>query len=111
MDRINQRLCALLQERARLAVTIATWKLARGIAIADPAREQAMLKRMLAGAPPGFDAAALSRLLRAVLRESRALALREGPRRPSRRTARGVARSDGRPTQTRRRPSRGAPRS
>jgi chorismate mutase len=84
MDRVNRDLCVLLQRRARLAVEIASWKHARGLAIADPARERAMLKRMLAEAPPGFDAVALGRLLRVMLRESRALALREAPRRARR---------------------------
>jgi len=80
MDRVNRALCAVLQRRARLAVEIATWKHQHGLAIADPARERAMLQSMLAQAEPGFDRAALARLLRAVLRESRALALRAAPR-------------------------------
>jgi chorismate mutase len=82
MDRVNRALCAVLQRRARLAVEIAAWKHRRGLAIADPARERAMLHSMLAQAGPGFDRAALARLLRTVLRESRLLALREAPGTP-----------------------------
>jgi chorismate mutase len=89
MDRVNDALCALLQRRARLAVEIAAWKHGRGLGIADPARERAMLTAMLSGAPPGFDAAALRRILRVVLRESRALALRAAPRRAAAAPRRG----------------------
>ena len=80
MDAVNRALCALLQRRARLAVEIASWKHARGLAIADPARERAMLQAMLADSAPGFDRAALRRILLVVLRESRRLAVREGRR-------------------------------
>jgi chorismate mutase len=83
MDRVNDALCALLQRRARLAVEIAAWKQGRGMGVADPARERAMLAAMLRNAPPGFDPAALRRILRVVLRESRALAVRAA-RRPRR---------------------------
>ena len=68
-------------DRARLAAEIAAWKQARGFAIADPAREREMLRTLLANAGPGFDRAALRRILVVVLRESRRLALREGRRR------------------------------
>lgn len=99
MDRLNARLCALLQQRARLAIAIARWKAARGLPVVDAARERAMLAAMLATPAPGFAPAALRRLLRAILRESRAAAVaaaRErgaaAPTRPaSRRPARAAA--------------------
>jgi chorismate mutase len=75
MDRLNARLCDLLQQRARLAIAISRWKAARGLPVADPARERAMLAAMLATPGPGFAPAALRRLLQAILRESRAAAV------------------------------------
>ena len=75
MDRLNLRLRDLLQQRARLASEIARWKAARGLPVADPAREQSMLANMLDTPGPGFDRAVLGRLLRAVLAASRAAAL------------------------------------
>ena len=75
MDRLNVRLRDLLQQRALLAVAIARWKKARGLPVADPARERVMLAAMLAAPGPGFEPPALRRLLRAILRESRSAAL------------------------------------
>lgn len=73
MDEINRRLCAVLQERARLCREIGRWKRARGMPAADPVREQAMLDTLLRDVGPGFDPAALERLLRAVFAESRSI--------------------------------------
>lgn len=75
MDRLNLRLRDLLQQRARMAIGIARWKAARGLSIADPERERAMLAAMLEAPGPGFDRAVLRRLLRGVLLASRAAAL------------------------------------
>lgn len=76
VDRVNGALRDVLQERARLVVEIARWKRARGLAIADPGREARMVAELLSAPGDGFDAAALERLFRAVLAESRALAER-----------------------------------
>lgn len=79
MDAINARLCALLHERAALCREIGAWKRRHGVAAADPAREAAMLAQLLSmpstPAEPGtgLDRAALERILRCVLDESRAL--------------------------------------
>ena len=80
MDVCNRRLADVLHERARLARTIGAWKQQRGMALADPAREAAMLGQVgaLAG-PGGFDAEALQRIFAQVFAESRALVLRTGP--------------------------------
>lgn len=84
MDRLNARLRDLLQERARLAVEIARWKRDQGLPVADRAREQEMLDRLLARPPRGFDRATLQRLLRTIFAASRRLAVREAkPRRRS----------------------------
>lgn len=76
MDRLNARLCDLLQQRARLVIAIARWKHQQGMTVPDVTRESEMLQRMLAGAGEGFDRAALERLLRGVLHASRELAIR-----------------------------------
>jgi methylated-DNA-protein-cysteine methyltransferase-like protein len=93
MDRLNARLCDLLQERARLAVTIARWKQERGMSVPDTAREAEMLQRMLDGAGEGFDRAALERLLRGILHASRELALRATSRTAPTRASGGSKRS------------------
>jgi chorismate mutase len=85
MDSLNARLRDLLQERALLAVEIARWKSTRGLRVADPAREQAMLDRLLARPTPGFDRATLRRLLRTIFAASRRLAVREAKPRARRR--------------------------
>jgi chorismate mutase len=73
MDALNRRLCSVLQERAQLALRIGRHKRSRGLPIADPAREQAMLDAAIDGAGPGFDARALRAILGAVFSASRAL--------------------------------------
>jgi len=78
MDALNLRLGDLLQQRARLCITIARYKQAHGIALADPAREQAMLQHVLQHAGPGFDRQELQQILQQVFAASRALALRTG---------------------------------
>ncbi len=78
VDDCNRRLFALLQERAALAATIGIHKRRQDLPALDPQREQAMA-RQLAEAPPAgpLDAAALQRILTAVLQETRRLV--EGP--------------------------------
>lgn len=85
MDRLNRRLRDLLQERARLAIGIARWKAERGLPVADPARERAMLAAMLRSPGEGFEPLVLRQLLRAVLRASRSAALQATGRRGARR--------------------------
>ena len=77
MDELNLLLVALLQLRARLALSIGRAKAQHGLAAGDPARERAMLARMLADAPPGFTQAELGRVLRAVLTASRRLVVHD----------------------------------
>jgi len=74
MDVCNRRLAAVLQDRARLARSIGAWKRQRGMPLADPHREAAMLIAVgdltVAG---GFDAEALQRIFVHVFAETRAL--------------------------------------
>jgi len=73
MDGLNLLLVALVQLRARQALALGRVKARHGLPAADPARERAMLARMLADAPQGLSRAELSRVLRAVLAASRRL--------------------------------------
>lgn len=75
MDRVNARLVAVLQERARLALAIGRAKERHGLAAADPSREREMLEQLLAGAPRGLDEAELARVLRSVFTASRRLVI------------------------------------
>jgi chorismate mutase len=73
IDALNRRLGDVLQARARLCRAIGAWKRANGVAAVDRGRERAMLAAVLARAGPGYSRAALTRILRAVFAESRAL--------------------------------------
>jgi 3-deoxy-7-phosphoheptulonate synthase/chorismate mutase len=72
MDRLNRRLAAVLQERARLADEIGALKRRQGLPAADPAREREMLAAVLDGAPRGFAREDLERIFKVVFRTSRA---------------------------------------
>ena len=79
MDVCNLRLLGVLQERAKLVATIGAWKRVHGLPAADPAREAAMLAKVLQLAKPGgYPAPALESIFRAVFAASRALAERAG---------------------------------
>jgi chorismate mutase len=73
MDRLNGRIVALLQARARLARESGRAKARSGRDAADPVRERAMLRAALSGAPEGFPRRDLERLLLAVFAASRRL--------------------------------------
>jgi chorismate mutase len=78
MDAMNLRLLAALQERARLCHEIAQHKIAHGMVLRDPAREDEMLQSLLREPGPGFDREALTAILQAVFDASRGLVLRGG---------------------------------
>lgn len=72
MDAINQKLVAVLHDRARLCRAIGIWKRSQGLDPVDPAREAAMLEQLLRQRPDdGFPAAQLEVILRAVFAASR----------------------------------------
>jgi chorismate mutase len=74
MDVCNLRLLTVLQERAELTAAIGAWKRAHGLGGADPAREAAMLRRVLQQAGPGgYPPAALESIFKTVFAASRAL--------------------------------------
>ncbi len=80
IDSANHLLARVLQQRAALVLAIGQLKREAGLPAIDPARERAMLRRFSA-VPGGYSAAALARILRAVLRESRTLVRQQRSRR------------------------------
>ncbi len=72
VDALNGLLARVLQQRAQLVIAIGTLKAVAKLPALDPARERAMAKRFSA-VGGGYSPAALRRILRAVLLESRAL--------------------------------------
>lgn len=80
MDRVNAKLVAVLQERARLARSIGRAKARHRLAAADPSREREMLAGLLASAPRGLREAELARVLRAVFAASRRLVVEDRER-------------------------------
>lgn len=74
MDTLNERLVAVLHERARLARRIGRCKRALGIAAGDDVREQQMLDAASTSMPPdGFPPTALRGILAEVFARSREL--------------------------------------
>ena len=74
MDELNDRLVALLHERAELVRTIGRKKIEAGLPPIDPAHELRMLQELTASTPDdGFDRVALQQILDVVLEQSRAL--------------------------------------
>ena len=76
MDAVNSVLVLVLHQRAQMCRRIAACKVRLGLPLVDEARERAMLEAMLREDPghdEGFPPAALERIVRAVLAESRAL--------------------------------------
>lgn len=77
LDDCNAELCAALARRAALVREVAALKARAGLAPLDPAREEHMLQAVRSAAhKDSFDPAALERIFRAILAESRALVLR-----------------------------------
>ncbi len=76
LDRLNLRLVALVQERARLVAEVARFKRERGLPPFDAQREEQMLEALLAQAGPGLLPDELARLLRIAMRFYRRVARR-----------------------------------
>ena len=75
MDAINERLAAVLHERACLVRTIGAWKRAHGRDAIDEARETAMLAAVMRDRPDtGYSEAELRAIFTAVFAASRRLA-------------------------------------
>ncbi|MBZ5703610.1 MAG: chorismate mutase [Acidobacteriia bacterium] len=76
IDAIDRKLLQLLNQRVQLALELGRRKRAAGIALRDPRREAAILARMRDRNPGPLPAAAVQRLFRAILAESRRVAAR-----------------------------------
>jgi chorismate mutase len=81
MDRLNARLAALIQSRARLVASIVRRKARHEMPAPDPAREREMLRAALASAPKGFPRRDLETIFRTIFRASRRLAVKTAPAR------------------------------
>lgn len=71
IDDIDQQLLRLLNRRARLAVEVGQIKRAAGLAIEDAQREREVIARACCANQGPLDDAAVTRLFRCVIRESK----------------------------------------
>lgn len=77
IDRINRELLALIEERARVATTIAVEKMHDGIAVKDSKRERDMIAAILKLSKGRVDDEDLERIFKAVIAASRRCAAQE----------------------------------
>ena len=73
IDKIDGELLRLLNERARLAVSVGESKRAAGLSVCDREREREVIARARRANTGPLDDEAVARLFRAVIRESRRL--------------------------------------
>lgn len=71
IDDIDDELLRLLNRRASLAVEVGLIKRKRGTPITDPARERQVIARLSAANQGPLDAAAVAKLFRQIIRESK----------------------------------------
>lgn len=82
IDEVDDRLLALLVQRARLAAEIGVVKRRTGAGRVDPAREEQIKARLAAAAGPAtapLDAEAVRRVWSAVLHECRRVVVAQDP--------------------------------
>jgi 3-deoxy-7-phosphoheptulonate synthase/chorismate mutase len=68
IDVLNERILALLQERAGIVLEIASLKQARGLCAYDPQREEQMLQRLMASPAGPIGAADIREIFTAIFR-------------------------------------------
>lgn len=73
IDRIDRQLLALLEKRVRLVLEVGEQKRTRALEIYDPAREQALVERLVAASDAPLDAALVERVFREVIEQCRRL--------------------------------------
>lgn len=73
IDRIDDRVLALLVRRARIAIRVGALKRTHGRRLFDRQRERAILRRMAAGNPGPLSARAIRAIYQKILREVRHL--------------------------------------
>ena len=77
IDRLNQEILTLVQERAEIVRQIARYKREHGVAAYDPTREEAMLRDLMRGRQGPFLAADIRAVFTAIFRASLHLQQRE----------------------------------
>ncbi|HVF87775.1 MAG TPA: chorismate mutase [Pyrinomonadaceae bacterium] len=85
IDSVDDELLSLINRRARLAVEVGILKRAAGIPITDPEREREVLTRLSRTNAGPLDEAAVQKLFRQIIHESRQIEIRlsEGAHTPS----------------------------
>jgi len=73
IDRLDQELLRIFNERAGLALKIGEIKKERGMPVYDPEREKRIFERMSAANPGPLENEAITRLFERVIDESRRL--------------------------------------
>jgi len=73
IDSIDRKLLQLLAERLAVVHKVGDHKREKGLKVFDPAREEALLKKLIGLAPSGFDEASVRSIFSAVVAECRRL--------------------------------------
>lgn len=73
IDRLDDRVLALLNQRARLGLRVGALKRRQGKQLFDPKREQAILRRLAAGNGGPLPPEAVRAIYREILRQVRRL--------------------------------------
>ncbi len=71
IDEVDEKLVHLLNERARAVGAIADWKRRKGVAVHDPERERAILRRARGANAGPLDDATLVRIFERLIDEFR----------------------------------------
>jgi chorismate mutase/prephenate dehydratase len=78
IDRVDDEILRLLDERARLAAAAGAVKRAAGVPIHDPGREREIVERAKARTAGPLAAKAVGAIFEKIVEEARAMLLREG---------------------------------
>ena len=73
IDVIDRQLLDLLALRIVVVHQVGDQKREKGLAVYDPKREEALLKRLVAQAPPALDEKAIRTIFEAIVSQSRRL--------------------------------------
>ena len=71
IDAIDSEIVAMLERRARVSRKIGVLKAHAGLPVADPAREEKIIRELAAGSSGALPAESLTRIYRRILQESR----------------------------------------
>lgn len=73
IDTIDHEILRLLAERLHVVHQVGEAKLRKGLAVADPRREEQLLQRLVESAPEVFDERSVRAIFSAIVGESRRL--------------------------------------